>query len=104
MGQHQLLIGEGGRAEADVTARKVVVFGELKGNIEAKESVELGHTARVEGNIRAPKLRIDEGALLNGRVEMGGKSGASQSPSPSASKSNGASPESPKEEKAGAPA
>jgi len=76
LGAHQLLIGEAGRAEADVVARKVVVFGELVGNIEATESIELGHTARVKGNLKAPRLRIDEGALLNGRIEMGGHSQA----------------------------
>ncbi len=74
LGAHQLLIGEAGRAEADVVARKVVVFGELVGNIEASESIELGHTARVQGNLKAPRLRIDEGAVLNGRLEMGGRS------------------------------
>ncbi len=103
LGQHQLLIGEAGRAIANVTARKVVVFGELTGDIEAKESVELGHTARVKGNIRTPKLRIDEGALLNGRVSMG-KDGALPSANKAPNKSNGTSPESNNEEKAGAPA
>lgn len=71
LGQHQLLIGEAGRAEADVTARRVIIYGVLVGNVEAAEAIELGHTARVQGNLRTPALRIDEGALLNGRVEMG---------------------------------
>lgn len=81
LGRHQLLIGEAGKAEADVKARKVVVFGELIGNIEADECIELGHTARVTGNLRAPKLRIDEGAQLNGRVQMKGGAGRSDAPS-----------------------
>lgn len=107
LGQHQLLIGEAGRAIANVTARKVVVFGELKGDIEAKESVELGHTARVEGNIKTPKLRIDEGAILNGRVSMGkdaANPSAHKDKSEAPAKSNGASPNGGDEAKAGAPA
>lgn len=92
LGRHQLLIGEAGKAEADVTARKVVVFGELVGNIEADECIELGHTARVRGNLRTPKLRIDEGAQLNGRVEMkSAKAGVREAPAKtSPSTGNGA--------------
>jgi len=71
LGTHRLIIGETGRVEADVNARRVQVFGEVTGNIEAQEAIELGATARVEGDIRAPQLRLEEGAQVNGRVEMG---------------------------------
>jgi len=71
LGKHQLLIGEAGSAQADVSAKKVVVFGEVIGNIQATEIVELRRTAKVKGNIRTASLRIEEGAKLEGRVEMG---------------------------------
>ncbi len=71
LGKHQLLIGEAGSAEADVSAKKVVVYGEVIGNIQATETVELRRTAKVKGNIRTANLSIEEGATLQGRVEMG---------------------------------
>lgn len=71
LGKHQLLIGEAGSAQADVSAKKVVVYGEVIGNIQATETVELRRTAKVKGNIRTTNLSIEEGATLQGRVEMG---------------------------------
>lgn len=72
LGKHQLLIGEAGSAHADVSAKKVVVFGEVVGNIQGTETVELRRTANVKGNIRTASLRVEEGATLQGRIEMGG--------------------------------
>ncbi len=91
LGTHQLTIGESGRAEADVSGRRVRVLGEVKGNVDAQEAIELGPTARVHGNLRAPQLRLEEGAQVNGRIDMGGGSG----PAPAKAKpaSNGADPD-----------
>ncbi len=72
LGTHQLVIGESGHAEADVSGRRVRVLGEVEGNIDAQEAIELGPTARVQGNLRAPQLRLEEGAQVNGRIDMGG--------------------------------
>ncbi|MCP3987014.1 MAG: polymer-forming cytoskeletal protein [bacterium] len=97
LGRHQLLIGEAGSAQADLSARKIVVFGDVVGNIKASETVELRRTATVKGNIRAASLCIEEGATLNGRVEMGGQ----EKPK---SKAKGAKPPKPNGEPASAPA
>ncbi len=99
LGRHQLLVGEAGCARADVSARKVVVFGEVIGDIEASECVELRHTARVKGNVRTPRLRMDEGAELQGRVEMAGGEKKAAQP-----KTNGAKPPEASGEAAPAPA
>ena len=37
----------------------------------AKERVEIGPHGRVDGVVRAPRIRIDEGALVSARIEMG---------------------------------
>ena len=97
LGLHQLLIGEAGSAQADVSARKVIVFGEVVGDIQASETVELRRTAKVRGNIRTANLRIEEGATLDGRIEMGSRE--MQKPK---SKANGAKPSKPSSEPASA--
>jgi cytoskeletal protein CcmA (bactofilin family) len=50
-----------------------VVAGRIVGNVTAAERVELLPSAVLEGNIRAPKIAIAEGAQFKGSVDMGGK-------------------------------
>jgi cytoskeletal protein CcmA (bactofilin family) len=64
-------VGARGRILGNVAAERVTVAGEVVGNIVAAASVELLATARLAGDIRAPKLRIDEGAYFDGTCAMG---------------------------------
>jgi cytoskeletal protein CcmA (bactofilin family) len=66
-----LLIGTKARVEATVHARNVVVEGKLQGDISADEKVELVASATVDGNIKAPKIIVAEGARFRGSVDMG---------------------------------
>jgi len=59
-----LIIGENGKVEADIKIGNIIINGETKGNIHAKEKVEIHATGRVFGNIISPKLSIEEGAFL----------------------------------------
>ena len=75
-----LLIGTKARIEATVHARNVTIEGKLTGDVSADERVELVATASVDGNIKAPKIVVAEGARFRGSVDMG-----SQRPRESAS-------------------
>ena len=66
-----LLIGTKARLEASVHARNVTVEGKLTGDISADERVELVASASVDGNIKAPKIVVAEGARFRGSVDMG---------------------------------
>jgi cytoskeletal protein CcmA (bactofilin family) len=57
--------------EADVHARNVIVEGTLVGDLSADNRVELIKGCRVDGNIRAPKIVVAEGAVFRGAVQMG---------------------------------
>jgi cytoskeletal protein CcmA (bactofilin family) len=65
-----LVVGRNGEVRAAVSARCVVVFGHVVGDIIAGEKVEVGRTGSVEGDIRAPRVTIVEGACVAGRVDM----------------------------------
>jgi cytoskeletal protein CcmA (bactofilin family) len=54
----------------DVHAREVIVGGTLTGNVYASERVELQPTAVVTGDIAAQVVLVQEGGVVNGRVEM----------------------------------
>jgi cytoskeletal protein CcmA (bactofilin family) len=67
----RVVIGEGSRVEARVTADSAEIAGEFKGEIKAR-SVTLTEKARVQGNVDALVLIVREGAQLNGAVSSGG--------------------------------
>lgn len=66
-----LHIGTKARVEATVHAKNVTVEGKLTGDVSADDRVELVLTASVDGNIKAPKIIVAEGAKFRGSVDMG---------------------------------
>ena len=70
--QNTLVVGETGEIMATVRSRNVIVSGTVTGNIFASERIVLHKTARVEGDIEAGSMAIEEGATLNGKITMSG--------------------------------
>ena len=68
--ENELTIGESGKVNAEVNAQSIVVVGSITGNVSATEKLEIQATGLIEGDVRAPRLVIHEGAQLNGSVEM----------------------------------
>src|SRR5260370_36551141 len=66
-----LRVGTKARIEATMHAKNVTVEGKVTGDISADERVELVMTATVDGNIKAPKIIVAEGAKFRGSVDMG---------------------------------
>jgi cytoskeletal protein CcmA (bactofilin family) len=66
-----LRVGTKARLEATVHARNVTVEGKLTGDISADDRVELVASATVDGNSKAPKIVVAEGAKFRGNVDMG---------------------------------
>ena len=67
---HNLSIGPNGQVQANVNAKGVFIQGKLEGDIEATERVELRRSAVMTGDILAQRVAIEEGAYLNGKVDM----------------------------------
>lgn len=68
-----LRVGTKARVEATVHARNVTVEGKLTGDVSADDRVELVASATVDGNIKAPKIVVAEGAKFRGSVDMGSR-------------------------------
>src|SRR5258708_20357183 len=60
----RLVLGEGAKVDAKVTADTVEIAGEFKGELKAR-SLSVLEKGRVEGTIDAQRLAMPEGALLN---------------------------------------
>ena len=67
---HVLKIGAHGKVMASVLAQCVQVIGRVSGDVNATDRVEVEASGIVEGDIRAPRLLVQEGAVINGRIEM----------------------------------
>lgn len=65
-----LTIGKEGKVKADVYAKSIAVDGETRGDLYASERVSIHLNARVQGNIIAPRVSIEEGAHFKGSIEM----------------------------------
>jgi len=80
---HNLTIGANGRITAEVHAKTVVVLGTVHGNITADDKVELAPSGSVEGDIRAPRVAIADGARFKGSIDMESGAKTAQLPRPS---------------------
>lgn len=70
---HQLTIGANGQAKAEIDAKTIIVTGHVIGNVTATERCEVQAAGVVDGDIRAPRLLVQEGAVVNGNITMGEK-------------------------------
>jgi cytoskeletal protein CcmA (bactofilin family) len=70
LGGASVVIGPNGKIQADIEAGAVTIDGSVQGNIKASESVRLGAGSRVQGSVLTPRIGIDDGARLRGKVEM----------------------------------
>lgn len=66
----ELLVGEGGIVEGEIEVARCMVGGQVRGVVRASEQVVLHATARVWAEIHTPVLVMEEGAFLEGKVEM----------------------------------
>lgn len=67
---HNLTIGANGRVHAEIHAKNISIVGEVTGNVVGDEKVELTDTARLIGDIRAPRIAVSDGAKFKGSVDM----------------------------------
>jgi cytoskeletal protein CcmA (bactofilin family) len=54
-----------------VRAGAVVVAGEIEGNVESAQKVELQQTGVINGDVNAGSLSVASGARMRGRAEFG---------------------------------
>lgn len=60
-----LVIGENGKVDAEIDVGHLVVNGEVKGVLQAREKVEIHSKGRVFGKIISPRMIIEDGAFLD---------------------------------------
>jgi cytoskeletal protein CcmA (bactofilin family) len=66
-----VLIADGSKCKASVTAAEVAVEGHVQGNVEATERVEVKKSGRISGDIVAARMTMADGAAIEGTVRIG---------------------------------
>jgi cytoskeletal protein CcmA (bactofilin family) len=74
----EVQIGAGANCNAAVEAERVIVDGNINGDITASEVLTLNAEAKVEGDIVATKLVVIEGATFIGNCRVGPAKGAAR--------------------------
>ncbi|EKD50340.1 MAG: hypothetical protein ACD_62C00567G0003 [uncultured bacterium] len=75
----ELMVGKSGYLEGLVEIGTIVIQGEVRGNIKASHQIVINSPATVRGDIIAPSLIIEEGAVFEGNCSMGKASDARKS-------------------------
>lgn len=67
---HCLTVGPEAKVKAHIQASRVVVRGSVKGNISARDRIEIRKTGSVVGDLVGQGIAIEEGAYFKGSIEI----------------------------------
>jgi cytoskeletal protein CcmA (bactofilin family) len=83
----KLVIGASAKVTADVIAREVVVYGNVKGNLQARDRIEIKKDGSVVGDLTTARIMIEDGAYFKGSIEIEKSSATGDSESSDSEKS-----------------
>ena len=66
-----VVVGKDGVVDGDIYTQDAVIAGTVKGVLRAESRLEVQASSRIEGEIIAARMQLEEGAILNGSVQMG---------------------------------
>ncbi len=66
-----VVVGKDGLVQGDISTQDAVIGGRVTGMVVAESRLELQATCIIEGEIRARRIKLDEGGKVNGKVQMG---------------------------------
>src|SRR5689334_11581534 len=68
--ERKLIVGATAKLTADIIAREVVVYGSVKGNLRAKDRIEIKKDGSVNGDLTTARIMIEDGAYFKGSIEI----------------------------------
>ena len=68
--ERKLTVGATAKVTADIIAREVVVYGNVKGNLRAKDRIEIKKDGSVNGDLTTSRIMIEDGAYFKGSIEI----------------------------------
>jgi len=89
---HHLTIGNNGHITAEIKAKSVLIHGEVIGNVDADDKVEISPSGSVNGDLSAPRVMLADGSSFKGAIDMSGKPSTKSSTTGSSSGTTTSSP------------
>jgi cytoskeletal protein CcmA (bactofilin family) len=66
----KLIAGRSAQLQSEISAREIIVYGKVLGNLHAHDRVEIKKDGSVMGNITTARISIEDGAYFKGRIEI----------------------------------
>ena len=66
----KLTVGASAKVTADIIAREVIVYGNVKGNLRARDRIEIKKDGSVVGDLTTARIMIEDGAYFKGSIEI----------------------------------
>jgi len=66
-----VVVGRDGKVDGDIFTQDAVIAGSVKGVLRAESRLEVQASSRIDGDIIAARMQLEEGAIVNGTVQMG---------------------------------
>src|ERR1700730_16136090 len=67
---HRVTIGSNGSAAANISAREVVIIGEVQGNIQCTDRLDIRSKGSLTGDVVTQRISVEDGAFLQGSVQV----------------------------------
>ena len=68
--ENKITIGPNGRVQASIRARDVIILGQVQGNVETSDKVDIRKDAKLVGDITTARISIEDGALFKGSIDI----------------------------------
>lgn len=68
--EHQVIVGSKGKVEAEIHAKDVTISGRMTGNIQALGKVEITRAAEFNGEVKARRISVEDGAYIKAVIEL----------------------------------
>ncbi|MBK8269336.1 MAG: polymer-forming cytoskeletal protein [Planctomycetes bacterium] len=65
-----ILVEAPSQLNVEIVANNVTIRGKVNGSVSANECLEVDSTGRIYGDVRASKLIVRDGGVIQGRIEM----------------------------------
>ena len=65
-----LVVAAGARVSANIVATDITILGRVDGDVEATERCQLRPSAELYGNVKTPRVAMDEGATFTGSMQI----------------------------------
>ena len=67
---NKVTVGPNGRVQASIRARDVIILGQVQGNVETSDKVDIRKDAKLVGDITTSRISIEDGAMFKGSIDI----------------------------------